>query len=197
MNKNKNAQNNDFSAELFEDAGLDSAEALDIVTDDGICIIHKGQMTVLELATVIDTLSNLASDLTAELAKACESCDNCGDGNSLCEDCGTACSDVCAFLHGCKDTPAEWVRNCDLCKDLLAEESIRIPEYVLADAGIPTDAKLEAYADENGVITVTECDCQYGLGDLPPLLLNILAQSGICLASLDELIVQEEIVYGN
>lgn len=192
-----NMKNKDLLSELLEDAGLDRAEALDIVTDDGICIIHKGQMTVMELATVIGALNELASDLTIELAKACDNCDNCGDGNSPCEDCGTACSDVCAFLHGCKDTPAEWVQNCELCKELMSEENIKLPDYVLEDAGISTDAKLEAYADENGVITVTESECQYGISDLPPLLLNILVQSGICLASLDELIVQEEIVYGN
>lgn len=71
-----------------------------------------------------------------------------------------------------------------LCHDLLDEsQSIHIPDYLLEEAGIPTDAKLEAYADEDsGEITVAMADIQQDITDVPPFILPVMAQSGICLA---------------
>ncbi len=59
------------------------------------------------------------------------------------------------------------------------------------------DAFPDAYSDEDsGEITVTEADIQQDITDVPPGILAVLAQSGMCLAELDELIMQEEIIYG-
>ena len=101
--------------------------------------------------------------------------------------------------EGCEDDcPAGCVSACSLCHDLLDEsQTVRIPGYLLEEAGIPADAKLDAYSDEDsGEITVTEADIQQDITDVPPGILAVLAQSGMCLAELDELIMQEEIIYG-
>jgi len=50
--------------------------------------------------------------------------------------------------------------------------------------------------EDSGEITVTEADIQQDITDVPPGILAVLAQSGMCLAELDELIMQEEIIYG-
>lgn len=195
----KELKEKDILGKLLKDSALGDAEKLDIAVNDSVCVIHKGKMTVLELTGVIDTLSNLASDLTVVLAQACGFCDNCGrehDGEACDE---SKCSEACAFLNGCEDSPAECVMHCELCQGLIdGSGEVHVPDYLLEEAGIPTDAKLEAYADEDsGEITVVEADIQQDITDVPPAIVAILAKSGVCLAELDELIMLEEIVYGN
>ena len=160
--------------------GFDGEEKLALHATEDTLVMLKEQMTVMELAHAIDALGEIASSLTVALAKACGVCNNCGD-----EDEG-------------KNSPAEWVERCSLCRDLLDDsQRVQIPDYLLADAGISCDAKLEACADrENGEIAVTEAENQYDISDVPPGILTVLRQSGVCLAELDELILLEEIVYG-
>lgn len=173
--------------DIQQHCGFTDAGGLSVMAAEGVCVIHKGELTALELTNVITVLSELASDMTVHLAKACGLCNNCGDEKP---ETGAEC--------GCDNSPAEWVAGCSLCHDLLDEsQSIHIPGYLLEEAGIPKGAKLEAYADENsGEITVAEADIQQDITDVPTGIISVLAQSGICLAALDELILREEIVYG-
>ncbi|CDX01420.1 Hypothetical protein DPCES_1533 [Desulfitobacterium hafniense] len=196
-NQKKNGQTLQISTEIQQSCGFADAEALSVLAAEGVCVIHKGELTALELSHVIATLSEMASDMTIHLAKACGFCDNCGDDESEhCESCGGDA--VCAMLNGCKDGPSEWVANCSLCHDLLDESQIvSLPDYLLEEAGIPAGAKLEAYVDEDsGEITVVMADVQQDISDVSPGILSVLAQSGVCLAELDERIMLGEIVYG-
>ncbi|MEG0050335.1 MAG: hypothetical protein RR865_14355, partial [Clostridia bacterium] len=147
--------------EVMETCQFTEVNALTIKASEGLAIIHKSEMTALEVAYAIDTLSALASELTVFLAKACGICDHCGEQIED-EDCeGNACDEVCAMLHGCKETPSDWVRNCELCQGALEGSGISVPDYLLEEAGIPADAKLEAYVDEdNGEVTIVESDIQ-------------------------------------
>lgn len=195
--QNNNLQGTDIFPLILEGTKLAESGALDIAVGDEVCVIHKAQMTALELAQVIDSLSTIASDLTVALAAACGQCDNCGDANpEICADCKD--NEVCALLNGCKDTPADWVRNCSLCQGPFDKSlQIFIPDYLLGEAGIPKGAKLDAYADEDsGEIVVVEADCQLDITDVPEGVLAVLSAAGVCLAELDELIMLEEIVYG-
>lgn len=162
--------------------GFDGEDTLELHAGKDVLVILKDKMTAIELVHVISMLSEMSTDLTVALAKACGRCNNC-DG----EDDGTGEND-----------PAQWVESCSLCQDLLdASQNIYIPDYLLEEAGISNSAKLEASADrDGGEITVTEAGNQFDISDVPPGILTVLAQSGICLAELDELIIQEEIVYG-
>ncbi|MBA4700263.1 MAG: hypothetical protein H2212_12590 [Ruminococcus sp.] len=166
-------------ADACEQSGFTDKDTLELHTGPNALVFLKDKMTVLEVINAIQSLSALAADLTVVLASACGLCSNCGEG---CED-------------GC---PAGWIAGCSLCHDLLDEsQSIRIPGYLLEESGILADAKLEAYTDEDsGEITVVEADVQQDITDVPPGILSVLAQSGVCLAELDELIMLEEIVYG-
>lgn len=166
-------------ADACEQSGFTDKDTLELHTGPNALVFLKDKMTVLEVINAIQSLSALAADLTVVLASACGLCSNCGEG---CED-------------GC---PAGWIAGCSLCHDLLNEsQSIRITGYLLEESGILADAKLEAYTDEDsGEITVVEADVQQDITDVPPGILSVLAQSGVCLAELDELIMLEEIVYG-
>ena len=166
-------------ADACERSGFTEKDTLELHAGQNALVFLKDKMTALEVANAIQSLSSLASDLTVVLASACGLCDNCGEG----------CADDC---------PAGCVSACSLCHDLLDEsQTVRIPGYLLEEAGIPADAKLDAYSDEDsGEITVTEADIQQDITDVPPGILAVLAQSGMCLAELDELIMQEEIIYG-
>lgn len=166
-------------ADACEQSGFIDKDTLELHTGPNALVFLKDKMTVLEVINAIQSLSALAADLTVVLASACGLCSNCGEG---CED-------------GC---PAGWIAGCSLCHDLLDEsQSIRITGYLLEESGILADAKLETYTDEDsGEITVVEADVQQDITDVPPGILSVLAQSGVCLAELDELIMLEEIVYG-
>lgn len=166
-------------ADACKQSGFTDKDTLELHAGQSILVFMKDKMTALEVANAIQSLSALAADLTVVLASACGLCSNCGDDGK----------------GGC---PAEWVAGCSLCHDLLDEsQSIRIPGYLLEESGIPSNAKLEAYTDEDsGEITVVEADIQRDITDVPPGVLTVLAQSGVCLAELDELILLEEIVYG-
>lgn len=167
-------------ADACERSGFTDKDTLELHAGQNTLVFMKDKMTALEVANAIQSLSALAADLTVLLASACGLCDNCGDS---CED-------------GC---PAGWVAGCSLCHDLMDDsQNVSIPGYLLEEAGIPADAKLEAYTDEDsGKITVAEADIQQDITDVPPGILAVLAQSGVCLAELDELIMLDSIIYGN
>lgn len=167
-------------ADACERSGFTEKDTLELHAGQNALVFLKDKMTALEVANAIQSLSALAADLTVVLATACGLCDNCGEGSE----------------DGC---PAGWVSACSLCHDLLDEsQTVSIPCYLLEEAGIPADAKLEAYTDEDsGEITVTEADIQQDITDMPPGILAVLAQSGVCLAELDELIMQDSVIYGN
>ena len=167
-------------ADACERSGFTDKDTLELHAGQNALVFMKDKMTALEVANAIQSLSALAADLTVVLASACGLCDNCGEG----------CADDC---------PAGCVSACSLCHDLLDEsQTVRIPGYLLEEAGIPADAKLEAYTDEDsGEITVVEADIQQDITDVPPGILAVLSQSGVCLAELDELIMLDSIIYGN
>lgn len=176
--------------------GFTGEEKLELHAAEDTLVIVKTKMTAMELVHVIDTLSEIASALTVHLAHACGSCNNCGDSPDLCGSCAAKQNEKAKSTGG---SPVEWVKNCELCQSLLeSDKEIQLPDYLLSEAGIPKDAKLEAYADEDsGEITVVEAENQYDISDVPPGLRAVLAMSGICLMELDELIMLEETVYGD
>lgn len=176
--------------------GFSGQDMLDLHGAEGALVITKNRMTALELATVIDAIGSIASELTVALATACGRCDNCGGENSkTCSDCNGGA--VRTRQGGCMDTPADWVPDCSLCRGLMnGGRNIQIPGDILDAAGIPEGAKLEAFSNDEGEIVVTEAEFRHNISDIPSGVISVLATSGVCLGSLDELVMQEEIVYG-
>ena len=185
-NQKKNEQTLQIPIDVQQRCSFADAETLVVTAAECVCVIHKGEMTALELIRVIAALSELASDMTVHLAGACGLCNNCEDENPEASEKG-----------GCNHNPAEWVADCSLCRDLLDEnQDIRIPDYLLEEADIPKGTRLEGYTDEDsGEFTVVKA-IQQDIRDVPACILSLLAQNGICLAALDELIMQESIIYG-
>ncbi|MEG2745313.1 MAG: hypothetical protein RR913_06565, partial [Oscillospiraceae bacterium] len=48
-----------------------------------------------------------------------------------------------------------------------------------------------------GEVTVVEAGIQHDITDVPPDVLALLMDTGVCLAELDECIMREDIIYGN
>ena len=91
---------------------------------------------------------------------------------------------------------------CDGCDgdcpfDGLDGQEIALPDYLRDEAGIPENAKLCAYVDEEeNTVTITEAGYDHDLRDVPPYLLEMLAASGICIGELEERLMLEDTVYG-
>lgn len=181
MKKNQNKETLPQIAlpdEVREVCGFDDEGALGLHAGPGALVVMKGGMTAPEVADAIETLSKIAADLTVVLAKCAGLCDGCGAPGGR--------------------SPAQCVADCELCRGIFDEtQRIQIPDYLLEEADIPKDAKLEACVDEeSGEITIYEADIQQDITDLPADILSMLTASGVCLAELDERIMLGDIVYG-
>lgn len=184
MKKDLNQENNSrltLPESVCEHCGFVNETALEIHAAESTMVVVKQKMTALELVHVIMMLNQLTCDFTTHLAQACGTCNGCGD---------IAKEDFY--------TPAERVSACTLCHELLDErQKVHIPRHILADAGIPENARLDAFAEENGgTVIITESETQQDISDVPPGLIKVLAAGGVCLAELDALIMLEETVYG-
>lgn len=91
---------------------------------------------------------------------------------------------------------------CDDCEDGcpfddLEEGVLELPDYLREEAGIPAGAKLCAYVDdEENTVTIAEAGYDHDLRDVPPYLLEMLGEAGICLGVLEEHLMTEKILYG-
>ena len=88
---------------------------------------------------------------------------------------------------------------CEDCDQDETEDAvtIKLPEFILEDAGIPKDAKLCAFTTEaSGEVTVMEADYKHDLTDVPEDMLRLLKDIGVCLSCLNECLMSERIIYG-
>ena len=88
--------------------------------------------------------------------------------------------------------------DCFYCERYEEYDEIIVPDYLLEEAGIPSDAKLCAYTEEDsGEITVVQADYDYDISDVPQFVIDIFERSGICIKELEEKLMMEDIVYGD
>ena len=88
--------------------------------------------------------------------------------------------------------------DCSYCDRYEEYDEIIVPDYLLEEAGIPSDAKLCAYTEEDsGEITVIQADYDYDISDVPQFVIDIFERSGICIKELEEKLMMEDIVYGD
>ena len=88
---------------------------------------------------------------------------------------------------------------CEDCDQDETEDAvtIKLPEFILEEAGIPKDAKLCAFTTEtSGEVTVMEADYKHDLTDVPEDMLRLLKDIGVCLSCLNECLMSERIIYG-
>lgn len=93
--------------------------------------------------------------------------------------------------------------TCDECEDGcplddLEDGMLELPDYLREEAGIPTEAKLCAQVDdEENTVTISMAGYDHDLRDVPPYLLEMLAEAGICLGELEEHLIEDDWVYGD
>lgn len=115
--------------------------------------------------------------------------------------------EVLETLEGLKEvleelyfTLAEAAGSCedDSCQSETEDAvSIKLPAFILEDAGIPEDAKLCAYTNEDsGEVIVMEAEYKHDLSDVSKDTLQVLKAMGICLSGLNECLMAERIIYG-
>ena len=88
---------------------------------------------------------------------------------------------------------------CEDCDQDETEDAvtIKLPEFILEEAGIPKDAKLCAITTEaSGEVTVMEADYKHDLTGVPEDMLRLLKDIGVCLSCLNECLMSERIIYG-
>ena len=98
----------------------------------------------------------------------------------------------------------ELAETCGACEDCgggecpaWARAVTEVPEEVRQEAGIPAGVKLQAWPGETeGTVTVAQADYRFDLTDVPEWELSTLAMMGVCLGSLEERLMAEDIVYG-
>jgi len=107
-------------------------------------------------------------------------------------------------LKGIMDNLVDWVVDncgtdgrCECCEEVEEAVNIKLPDFLLEEAGIPKNAKLCACTEENsGVVKVMEAEYKHDLSDVPEDVLQKLKSLGVSLSKLNKSLMSEEIVYG-
>lgn len=76
----------------------------------------------------------------------------------------------------------------------MGTEPTRPDAALLEEAGIPKNAKLDVVA-EDGEVTFFAAE-GYDLRDVPPDLLALMRDSHVCMDALEELLAEDEVIYG-
>lgn len=93
---------------------------------------------------------------------------------------------ACGFCHDCAEE----------CPFEALEEEIDLPGYLREEAGIDEGAKLCAYVnEEENSVTIAEAGHEYDLRDVPPEVVDMFLDTGLCLGELDELLIKGDVVY--
>lgn len=93
---------------------------------------------------------------------------------------------ACGFCHDCAQ----------VCPFEELEEEIGLPVFLREEAGIDEGAKLCAYVnEEDNSVTIAQAKHNYDLRDVPPEVLDMFLDTGLCLGELDELLIKGEVVY--
>ena len=83
------------------------------------------------------------------------------------------------------------------CPALPERTQTIVPEALREEVGIPANAKLCAWpGNEPGTVTVGQADYRHDLTDVPEWELSVLAMMGVCMGSLEEQLMAEDVVYG-
>lgn len=191
-------------------AGLNGETKLEGHIGAGQFAVTKKQMTAKELIVAIEFFKDLATDLTVKLALACGECDDCGyccgeefwdDENSCPDDC-THCKTPC---HGV-EIPTCLLEDAGIDPEVGLQFDTRDGEIVIREieqaepapnfaSNFFDNGELDA-ATQNLHIAEMMTRFASGGSPVPAGLLEVLAQSDICLQSLRELLESGEVVYG-
>ena len=95
-----------------------------------------------------------------------------------------------AFVRGLYDRPGIYLMETTRINNIKQR-------YLREEAGIPAGAKLCVYVDdEEKTVTIAEAGYDHDLRDVPPYLLEMLGEAGICLGELEEQLMVGNLIYG-
>ena len=136
---------------------------------DGAVILTRSKMTAMEYVKLLTELTAHVGQMLLTLRDTCGHCDECDE-------------DECA----CRDLPIEE----------LIRPAVTVPDWAREEADISPDAKLDCHVDEgSGVITVCETFYDHDLSDIPAELLEALRKSGCCLSALEDMLMDDDVIY--
>ena len=150
-------------------SGIPDDAKLELTTLDGAVILTKSKMTAMEYVKLLTELTAHVGQMLLTLRDTCGCCDECDE-------------DECA----CRDLSIE-----ELCRP-----AVTVPDWAREEADIPPDAKLDCHVDEgSGVITVCETFYDHDLSDISAELLAALRKSGCCLSVLEDMLMENDVIY--
>ena len=166
--KNTTKKNLAIPNNALEKSSFELGKPVEIRAMDSAVVILRKEMTAMELIRAIDSLQDTVLDLTQHLVGVCGPCEDCSGS-------------------GGEECPADPSRTATI-----------IPDEILKEVHIPTDAKLCAWpGNEPGTVTVGRADYRYDLTDVPAWVLEVLASHGACLGMLEDRLMEDEPIYGN
>ena len=102
-------------------------------------------------------------------------------------------TDLCGSCEGCTEEHCTF-RDADI--EELIRPAVTVPDWAREEADIAPDAKLDCHVDEgSGVITVCETFYDHDLSDIPAELLEALRKSGCCLSVLEDMLMDDDVIY--
>ena len=100
---------------------------------------------------------------------------------------------ICGSCEGCTEGHCTF-RDADI--EELIRPAVTVPDWAREEADIAPDAKLDCHVDEgSGVITVCETFYDHDLSDIPAELLEALRKSGCCLSVLEDMLMDDDVIY--
>lgn len=100
---------------------------------------------------------------------------------------------LCGSCEGCTEEHCTF-RDADI--EELIRPAVTVPDWAREEADIAPDAKLDCHVDEgSGVITVCETFYDHDLSDIPAELLEALRKSGCCLSVLEDMLMDDDVIY--
>lgn len=150
-------------------SGIPDNAKLELTTLDGAVILTKSKMTTMEYVKLLTALTAHVGQILLSLRDTCGHCDECDEGG-------------CVYSN--------------LSIEELCRPSVTVPDWAREEADIAPDAKLDCYVDEDsGVITVCETFYDHDLSDIPAELLETLRKSGCCLSVLEDMLMDDDVIY--
>ena len=150
-------------------SGIPDNAKLELTTLDGAVILTKSKMTTMEYVKLLTALTAHVGQILLSLRDTCGHCDECDEGG-------------CVYSN--------------LSIEELCRPSVTVPDWAREEADIAPDAKLDCHVDEgSGVITVCETFYDHDLSDIPAELLEALRKSGCCLSVLEDMLMEDDVIY--
>ena len=150
-------------------SGIPDNAKLELTTLDGAVILTKSKMTTMEYVKLLTALTAHVGQMLLSLRDTCGHCDECDE-------------DGCVYNN--------------LSIEELCRPSVTVPDWAREEADIAPDAKLDCHVDEgSGVITVCETFYDHDLSDIPAELLEALRKSGCCLSVLEDMLMENDVIY--